>query len=71
MLGNRNEIASFQSDFYREKYRKVLRTLLISIAVSVILISWIIYLVLFREPSHYYATTTEGQIIQLVQVTPR
>ena len=70
MIGNRQEIASLQSDFYREKYRKMLRLLILSAIVTVTLICCIIYLVLFREQSHYYATTTDGQIIPLYVAKP-
>ncbi len=65
MIGNRHEIARLQSDFYRDKYRSVLRALLFSVALIVVLIVFIVYLVLFRAPHHYYATTIEGQIIPL------
>ncbi|HSW69468.1 MAG TPA: hypothetical protein VLI69_04855 [Gammaproteobacteria bacterium] len=65
MLGNRQEIARLQSDFYRDKFRNILRKLLISVCAIVVLIFAIIYLVLFRDPPQYYATTTEGQIIPM------
>lgn len=66
MLGARQEIASLQSDFYRNKFRKTLRKLIVAFCLIVILIGVIIYLVLFKAPPKYYATTTEGQIIPLV-----
>lgn len=65
MLASRHEIARLQSDFYRDKFRKTLFKLILSTCVVVILICTIIYLVLFKEPPRYYATTTEGQIIPL------
>jgi hypothetical protein len=67
MIGNRHEIARLQGDFYRDKYRGVLRWLLFSFVLMVALICGIIYLVLFKAPSYYYATTIEGQIIPLEQ----
>lgn len=67
MIGNREDSARFHSDFYRDKYLGTLRSLLISVCLIVILIGVIIYLVLFRAPPQYYATTTDGQIISLVQ----
>ncbi len=65
MLGTRQEIARLHSDFYRDKYRKTLRRLIYSVCLIVLLICAIIYLILFRAPPNYYATTTEGQIIPL------
>lgn len=66
MLGTRQEIARLQSDFYRDKYRSTLHKLLFSVCLIVVLIGVIIYLVLFRAPPQYYATTTEGQIIPMI-----
>lgn len=66
MLGTRQEIARLHSDFYRDKYRKTLRRLIISVCLIVILICAIIYLILFRAPPKYYATTTEGKIIPIL-----
>jgi amino acid permease len=66
MLGTREDIARFHSDFYRDKYRKALRNLIFSTLLVVALICVIIYLVLFKESPQYYATTTEGQIIPMV-----
>ena len=65
MLGTRKEIARLQSDFYRDKYRSVLRKLLFSANLIVILLGLIIYLVLSKETPRYYATTTEGKIIPM------
>jgi hypothetical protein len=67
MISDRDENARFQSDFYRDKYHGVLRSLLLSVCLIVLLIGGIIYLVLFRAPPQYYATTTDGQIIPMVQ----
>lgn len=67
MIGNREDSARFHSDFYRDKYLGMLRALLLSVCLIVILICGIIYLVLFRDPPQYYATTVNGEIISLVQ----
>jgi hypothetical protein len=67
MIGNREDSARFHSDFYRDKYLGMLRSLLISVCMTVILICGIVYLVLFREPPQYYATTVDGQIIPMAQ----
>lgn len=67
MIGHRYEIARFQSDFYRNNYRKILAALIFSIVVMLGLIAAIIYIVLKQPQSHYYATTTSGQIIPMEQ----
>jgi hypothetical protein len=66
MIGQRHELARLQSDFYRDKYRRVLRALFISICIMILLIGIIIYQVLFIAPPEFYATTTGGQIIPMV-----
>ncbi|EKD72303.1 MAG: hypothetical protein ACD_45C00708G0003 [uncultured bacterium] len=68
MITNRQESAYIQSDFYRKKYRNTLVALLVSVSIMIALIGGIIYLVLFRAPPQYYATTTEGQIIPMPPV---
>lgn len=65
MLGHRNEIAALQSDFYRDKFRRILRWLTVSVLVMFLLILTMIYLVLFRGPIDYYANTTDGKIISM------
>lgn len=65
MLGSREQQARFQSDFYRDNYRKVLIALLVSCFVILLLIAGIIYLVLFHPAPHYYSTTLSGQIIPM------
>lgn len=67
MLGDRQTIARSHSDFYRDKYHSTLRKLLISTVLIVFLICVMIYLILFRAPPQYYATTTEGQIIPMIE----
>ncbi len=65
MIGDRENIASMQSDFFRNKYRKMLRYLLLSVSLSVVLIGVIVYLLLFKAPPQYYANTTDGFIFPL------
>ncbi|OGT38596.1 MAG: hypothetical protein A3F12_06900 [Gammaproteobacteria bacterium RIFCSPHIGHO2_12_FULL_38_14] len=67
MLGSRHEKASFQSDFYRDQFRKLLRWLIVAIVVIFILIAAIIYFVLFAPPEPYYISTTEGRVISISQ----
>lgn len=68
MIGHRYEQARFQSDFYRNCYRKTLVVLLLSIMVMLCLIGAIIYVVLTQPSTNYYASTTSGQILPM---TPR
>lgn len=65
MLGDRQTLASFQSDFYRDNYHKLLNALIISCVIILILISTIIYFVWQHPEIHYYGTTTGGQIIPM------
>jgi hypothetical protein len=65
MIGGRDRIVRFQSDFYRNNYYKMLRSLLFTSFVMLALICAIIYFVLLNPPRQYYATTTNGQIIPL------
>jgi intracellular multiplication protein IcmL len=69
MIGNRHEIARFQSDFYRDSYHKMLIALLLSIVVMLGLIAAIIYVVFTQPKPQYYATTTSGQIIPMTPHT--
>lgn len=59
------EDARLQSDFYRDKFRKTLRWLIVSIATMLILILAIIYTILFRPEPTYYANTTDGIILAM------
>ena len=66
MIGTRTTIPRMQSDFYRDKYRKILRSLISLTVVIVCLIAVIMYLIFFSAEHQYYATTTEGQIIPMM-----
>ena len=63
MQGHRYEIPHFQSDFYREKYRKLLRWIIFFVFIIFVLILGIIYLILFKPPQKYYGNTTDGKIL--------
>lgn len=65
MLGRRQEIARLQSDFYRDKYRKTLRWLMVCVLIMYILIAAIIYTILFQPSQYYYANTTDGRILSM------
>lgn len=65
MLGSRHENAHLQSDFYREKFRKVLHWLTMSVLIVLMLLLVIFYLILFKPSSAYYANTTSGRILDM------
>lgn len=65
MQGQRHEIAQLQSDYYRDKFRRILRWLTWTTFIIVILIVAIIYLVLFQPTPNYYANTTNGIILDM------
>lgn len=65
MLASRQENASFQSDFYRHKYHKILRWLVISILFIYLLLAVIFYLILFQPSTQYYGNTVDGKILYM------
>jgi hypothetical protein len=68
MVGGRQRIASFQSDFYRDNYHKMLRQLIVATMIMLLLVVTIIYFILTSPPTKYYGTTTQGQIIPMIPV---
>lgn len=65
MIGTRYDKPYFHSVFYRNCFRSTLVALFVSIVVMCLLIVAIIYLVLFKPQTHYYAMTQYGKIIPL------
>ncbi|MDR3478911.1 MAG: hypothetical protein P4M14_12880 [Gammaproteobacteria bacterium] len=65
MAVQRQQVARLQSDFYRDSYHKLLRFVIFEIFIMLLLISAIVYFVVFQPLSHYYATTTTGLVIPL------
>jgi len=65
MIGDRHEMPRYQSDFYRENYKKIVRWLFVSILMMLFLILVIIYFEFFVPTTKYYASTTTGQLIEL------
>jgi hypothetical protein len=65
MIGDRHEIPRFQSDFYRDNYRKMVRWIFTSVLIMLFLILAIIYFELFVPSTKYYASTVTGQLIEL------
>ncbi len=69
MIGRKYELARLQSDFYRDNYYKILRSVMVSVVVIFLLIVAILYYVVFTVPSQYYGSATSGQIIPMVPMT--
>jgi intracellular multiplication protein IcmL len=67
MIGRRDQMPRYKSDFYRDNYRKILRALVLALIVIGLLVAVIIYMVLLNPKPQYYASTVEGRIIPLVQ----
>lgn len=66
MLGSRHEIARLQSDFYRDKFRKILHWLVITSGIMFILIAAILYIIFLYQPVvKYYANTLDGKILDM------
>ncbi len=66
MIGHRNFSAAYQSNFYRDQYRKLLIALVASIVIMLGLILAIIYVVLNQPKPEYYASTLNGQVIRMI-----
>jgi hypothetical protein len=56
----------FQSDFYRDSFRKTLFLIMLEVVIIFCLLLAITYKVIFQAPNNYYATTTGGTILPLV-----
>jgi hypothetical protein len=65
MFGQRHQLTKMQSDFYKDWYHKILYLLMGFSVMILCLILVIIYLILVKQNQKYYATTTEGQIIEM------
>lgn len=65
MLGSRDEMPMFQSDFYRYKYYKILRWVTYSLALMLLLLVWVLYLVFFQPQPKLYANTMTGRILSM------
>ncbi|OAI48673.1 hypothetical protein AYO45_04515 [Gammaproteobacteria bacterium SCGC AG-212-F23] len=61
--------ARMQSDFFCEQFHKMLRRLIVTLAIILLLILSIIYMVLFEPGRDYYCTTTTGKIIPMGVIT--
>lgn len=65
MIGDRKKSASYQSNFYRNYYHKILNGIIFCCLTILLLTGVIIYFVLVHPPYDYYATTLGGQIIHM------
>lgn len=70
MLGRRSQLAHFQSDFYREKFRKTLKQLMRMMIVIYILIAIMTFKILVQPKQSYYINTTEGKILPMPSSSP-
>ena len=66
MLGRKDEIAYFQSDFYRIKYHKLLRSLVVSLGIVILLLLTTIYFILFQPAPDYYGSTLTGTLVSMI-----
>jgi intracellular multiplication protein IcmL len=60
------EIVKSRNDFYRDNYRKVVTALLLSAFIIFILALALIYVVLNPPAPKYFATSTDGRIVNLI-----
>ena len=65
MISKRSEMSFYQSIFYRDNYHKMLNWLLLEAVIILGLIAAILLYVFFVPATHYYITTTSGQILLL------
>jgi hypothetical protein len=65
MSAERYNMPSFQSDFFRDQFRKFLRWILVEMVVILGLLSAIAYYVFFQPSPHYFVTTTTGMTYPL------
>jgi hypothetical protein len=69
MIAHRREIARFQSDLYRDRYYKMLRSLIILAGTMFVLIAAIIYVLFTTMVPPFYGSTTEGRIIPMMPIS--
>ena len=65
MIGDKEQIARLQSDFYRDSYYKVIKWFYIEAVIMILLILAILYHIIIHPEQRFYATTTNGQLIHL------
>ena len=65
MQGRRSQIASLQSNFYRDQFRKTLRWLMVTTVIIFLLLIAIVYKMFTRPKETYYANTTRGVIVSM------
>lgn len=59
------ELVRFRNFFYRDGYRKTMSALLISLSLNIILIVLSIVLMLSSTPPVYFATQTDGSLVEI------
>jgi len=68
MIGNRLDEIKSRKNFYRNSLRKAAMLLLFSMMIVLVLSGLIIYRYLTRPAPYFYATSSDGQITQLMPV---
>lgn len=63
------EVVRLRNNFYRDSYRRVLTGFLLMVVINLILAATLIYLITHRPKPEYFATTSDGRIIQLYPLT--
>lgn len=65
MLGRKHQHAHLHSIFYRDKFRRTLRWLLVNVFIMLLLIIAVMYLIFVKPAANYYANTTDGRILPM------
>jgi hypothetical protein len=65
MIANRDSIARFKSDLYRNGYYRVVNIMLLESVLILLLSIAIVYFVFLQPTPKYYAATSEGQVISM------
>lgn len=65
MPADRVAIVNKHSQFYRNNFRRLLTVMFILLGVGYILLGLIIYQYYTRPEPHYFATTSDGRLIEI------
>jgi len=62
------QVVKLRYEFYRDNYRKVLMALSVAILIILFLVGTLFYLISHRPTPKYFATNSDGSIIELVPI---
>lgn len=65
MVDDASELVRLRNNFYRDNYRRLVGALMVLLMIVVMLVVFIFYQLYKRPESKYFATTTDGRIMQL------